>query len=326
MSGPQLVPASADFKDRRGGLIGCGILLILIGGICALFVPLIILAQTMAARAVGGTVDYRMIAPGAAMYGVLAVAFVWLGAGSIMARRWARALLLILSWGWLLVGVVTIGFMTVLLPRVFAAQQPNGQQLSESMRTMVTVMTLGMCAVMFLLLPGVLLLFYRSPHVKATCDARDPVPRWTDACPLPVVALSLMMAFGALSVLPMLLLYHSVMPFFGRLVTGAPATFLLLAMTALWSYLAWATYKLQPRAWWVAVILYGVLIASAILTFWRVDLAEMYRLMGYPEQQIEQIQRSGILDGPYLALICTAIGIPTLGYMIWVKKYFRRPA
>jgi len=34
-------------------------------------------------------------------YALLAVLFVWLGIGSIMARRWARALVLVSSWFWL---------------------------------------------------------------------------------------------------------------------------------------------------------------------------------------------------------------------------------
>ena len=37
--------------------------------------------------------------------------------------------------------------------------------------------------VIYIVIPGVAVLFYRSPHVKHTCEVRDPVERWTDRCP-----------------------------------------------------------------------------------------------------------------------------------------------
>jgi hypothetical protein len=64
--------------------------------------------------------------------------------------------------------------------------------------------------VVFVLLPAIWTYFYRSPHVKATCEARDPVARWTDACPLPVLGFCLWLLFSV----PMLL----VMPISGHCV------------------------------------------------------------------------------------------------------------
>jgi peptidoglycan biosynthesis protein MviN/MurJ (putative lipid II flippase) len=118
MNQPPPVSPIAEFKDRRSGLIGLGILVILVGCVCALLVPLMLLGQAMSAKATGGEPDYRMMIPAAVTYAVMAVAFVWLGIGSIMARRWARALLLILAWGWLVMGVVMVGFMAVFLPKI----------------------------------------------------------------------------------------------------------------------------------------------------------------------------------------------------------------
>ena len=45
--------------------------------------------------------------------------------------------------------------------------------------------------VFFILVPAVWTFFYNSRHVKATGEAPDPVTRWTDACPLPVLAICL---------------------------------------------------------------------------------------------------------------------------------------
>ncbi len=58
----------------------------------------------------------------------------------------------------------------------------------------ITGMVIGMTIfffVFFVLVPAVWMFFYQSRHVKATCEARDPVTRWTDACPLPVLGFCL---------------------------------------------------------------------------------------------------------------------------------------
>ena len=315
---------SPEFKDRRGGLIGFGILLIIVGCVCALFVPLMLFGQTMAARTTGAAADYRTILPAVAMYGGLAVLFVWLGIGSIKARRWARALVLILAWMWLLTGVISVGFMIAFLPRMLAAPPPGGPPMAAGVQAVVMVVMVGFMSVCFIVVPGLLVLFYRNPHVQATCEAHDPVTRWTDACPLPVLGLSLVLGCGAVSMLPMLVAYHNVAPCFGRFVTGVPGAGIILGMIALWSYCAWATYRLKPVGWWAIVIGFSLMMVSALLTFARVDLMEMYRLAGYPEQQIKQIQQLNFFTGRNMAL-CMAFGaLPCFGYLVWVKKYFRQ--
>jgi MFS family permease len=320
------ISSVADFKDRHGGLIGFGILVIIVGCICALFVPFMFFGLTMSSKATGRAADFRTVMPVVVMYDALAVMFIWLGIGSIMTRRWARALLLILAWVWLLTGVIMIGVMAIVLPMAFAHSPPGGQSLPEGTRIVMVIFMLGFMSVAFLILPGLLVLFYRSRHVKATCEARDPVVRWTDACPLPVLALSLMLGFGVLSMLPIMLLYHGVIPFFGRFVSGVPGTTLLLVMLTLWCYCAWATYKLKLAGWWITFIGFGVLMVSVLITFARADLMDMYRLMGYPQQQIELMQQYNFLTGRnmvWMMLICMA---PYLGLLLWVKRYFRRPA
>ena len=50
--------------------------------------------------------NVQTMIPGIVLYFVLAVALVWLGVGSIRARRWAWTLTVVLSWMWLIMGVV----------------------------------------------------------------------------------------------------------------------------------------------------------------------------------------------------------------------------
>jgi len=319
------VPPVPQFKDRRGGLIAFGILLIVGGCFCALFVPMTLLGPAMAARETGVAPDYRMVIPGALMYGVLAVAFVWLGIGSIKARRWARALTLILAWLWLVTGVISIGIMIVILPQALANPPPGGQALPEAARIMATIVAVAVTGVLFVLLPGVLVFFYGSRHVKATCEARDPVRRWTDACPLPVLALSLVLAYSVVMWIPtFLVLQRSVVPFFGRLLSGAPGTAVIVTLMALWGYSAWATYRLKPAGWWVVVTTLAVMTVSSLLTFSRVDVIEMYRLMEVSEEQIQQFEQYGFFQGRSMLLVVALSALPVFGYLLYVKKFFRR--
>jgi hypothetical protein len=323
MNVPSDSPIPTPFNDRRTGLVLFGVLEILLGGLCLLLVLLMFFGQAMQSRATGVAPAYRFVLPAAAMYGIMAVVFVWLGIGSIQARRWARALSLILSWSWLVVGLITVVFLMVLLPRTLAASAPPGANLPAGAQWAIMVVTLGIVSVMFVILPGSLLLFYRSPHVKATCEARDPVVRWTEACPLPVLALCLWLGFGAVSLLLMGVVYGGGLPCFGILISGVPGMVLSLGLAGLWAYLAWSSFHLQARAWWLTTGLLVLFGCSAWITFSRVDLLEMYRLMGYPEAQIEQMRRFNFFSGPAFAWWSLSAVLPMLGYLLWIKRFFR---
>jgi hypothetical protein len=63
---------------------------------------------------------------------------------------------------------------------------------------------------------------------------------------------------------------------------------------------------------------------SSFLTFPRHDVLEMYRLMGYPEAQIEQIQKSGLLIGNRMTWLMAFSVLPFLGYLLFIRKFLRR--
>ncbi len=67
--------------------------------------------------------------PGVVMYGAMAILCVWLGIGSMMACRWARALLLVGAWLGLILGIVIVVTMLVILPPILKSalsQQGSG--------------------------------------------------------------------------------------------------------------------------------------------------------------------------------------------------------
>src|SRR5258707_10310422 len=100
---PITPPPLPDFKDRGTGLIVFGIFEILIGFFCLLLVGLMMFLQHLPKPPGTPEMDFRTMIPSFIIYGALAIGFVWLGIGSIQARRWARDLLLVGSAGWLAV-------------------------------------------------------------------------------------------------------------------------------------------------------------------------------------------------------------------------------
>jgi hypothetical protein len=115
---PGADPTPPAYKNRSGGLIVFGVLTILLGALSGLMVPLMLLGQAINARNPNSPpTSLAMLLPVLLMYGGLAVALIWLGIGSIKARRWARALLLIFAWSWLVMGVITVAVMTVVFPK-----------------------------------------------------------------------------------------------------------------------------------------------------------------------------------------------------------------
>ena len=102
--------------------------------------------------------------------------------------------------------------------------------------------------------PLAAVLFFRSPHVLATCAARDPRPRWTDRCPTAVVALVITSALTAISILPGLLGPRAVVPAFGTLVTGTPARLAQAAFAGALVFSAWSLARMERRGWLVAFV------------------------------------------------------------------------
>jgi hypothetical protein len=313
-------------KDRSTGLMIFGILTVLLGCLAGLLVLLMLSGQAMAAKTTQAPANFATILPAISVYGVLAVALVWLGIGSIQARRWARALLLIFSWSWLVLGVFMLIFMGFFMPKVLANIQstaPNQPAMPPGTISVVMAFMFVFFGIFFVLLPAVWTFFYGNRHVKATCETRDGVIRWTDACPLPVLGLCLWLMFSAPMMLLMPVTGHVVMPFFGMFLTGLPGALFCLAMAALWSYAAWLIYHLKPQGWWLILIAMIVFMASGLATFAQHDMLEMYQLMGYPQAQIDQIQKMGLLTGNHLSWLMTFSVLPFVVYLIFIKKYFR---
>ncbi len=322
MNADQTAPT---FKDRRTVLIVFGIVEILLGALAALLIPLMILGQVLAAHTPEPMPQQslRQLIPAVFIYAVVAAVLIALGIGSCKTRRWAQALSLITGWSWLVIGLLTIVMMMVVLPDILKAANPQSQPVPDAARLMIMVFAILFMSIFFVVIPGVLVLIYSSRHVRATCEARDPTPHWTDACPLPVLGLGLWLAFGALIMLTLPLSTNSVLPLFGKLLSGVGGSLACVVLAAVFGYCAWAIYRLKAIGWWIALITVCIMSVSAWMTFTRIDLPEMYRVMGYSEQQIEMMKQFSFMQWSRMAYFSVSGAVLMLGFLLFVKRHFR---
>jgi hypothetical protein len=180
---------------------------------------------------------------------------------------------------------------------------------------------LGFWLILFVIVPGIFVLFYGGDNVKATCEYHDPHMRWTDKCPLPVLALSLISLYGAASSLGTMLLV-AVYPLFGLLLTGFPAVLMIIIASSLQAWIAWGLYRLKMGAWWgyLAFLVFGGL--SAGLTFGRVGLRSFFELMGYPPQTMAQMEQIIPAMTPAITVTFLVASLFVLGYLVWVRRFF----
>jgi len=82
-----------------------------------------------------------------------------------------------------------VPMMAWLLLRVMSSVPEANQGMPDGMTGIMVSAPIVITAFLFIALPSALVLFYRSRHVKVTCELRDPVRRWIDICPLPSAAL-----------------------------------------------------------------------------------------------------------------------------------------
>jgi len=317
-----------DHKDRSTGLTIFGILTILLGGLCGLFTLLMVVSTLKVRPADAPPANASSLLLALGIYGGLAAGLIWLGIGSTMKRRWARALLLLFSWSWLIMGIPITLITPIFMGKVFANLPPDAKTGKPALPPGVaTGMIIGMTIFFFLffvLVPALWVLFYGSRHVKATCEARDPVTRWTDACPLPVLGFSLWTWLAV----PMMLLWpltgHAAMPCFGMFVTGLPAALFCVVVAAVWGMAGWWLYRLDARGWWLILVAMVLFMVSTLLTYAHHDILELYRLQGYPQAQIDQMQKLGLFTGNRMGWFTLLFTLPFLGFLLFIKKYLRK--
>jgi hypothetical protein len=309
-----------------------GIVQIIVGGLVSLGIPLMLLGALMSRKMGAGSAPIRGYVVPIVSYGLIAVLMITLGIGSIGAKRWAHALSLILSWAWLFVGIMMTIFLTALLPTTFATAfhrasltNPDAPPISTGVLAVILTLIIVLFSIFLVFLPLALLLFYRRKDVAETVRHRDPVERWTDRCPLPVLAASLLFAWAS----PYYLLMSvttPLIPFFGRYLTGLPGILGCLLFAAVDAYLAYSLFRLRIVGWWIALGALTLRAVSAVVTYARGDLLQAYARMGWKDAQLQVMNASPMFRSHMILWWSVGFLLAFLAYMIWIKRYFRPAA
>ena len=279
MTSDHIPPQTAGMhRNRSVGLIIFGAAEILIGLVCAALIPL-----TLVVTALSPMMEGALVLSSLTLYGIGAAIFITLGVGSSRARCWAQALSLSLSWVWLLTGVCSLVFLWWILPDLWL-DLGSGSGLDAGDAKLIAVGLNLFFGVIYVVLPGAFVLFYRSPDVIATCKSSDPNPGWADRCPQRLLALAVAYGIGGLSVISAPS-YGYAFPLFGLLLSGAAGAACWALVLLLSGVLAWGTARRQAWAWWTGMAAGAAAGLSSAITFAGIDPDELFEIEGLPSEQ-----------------------------------------
>ncbi|HVW21841.1 MAG TPA: hypothetical protein VHC86_11565 [Opitutaceae bacterium] len=309
---------SDGHRDRSGGLVALGVLEIAGGCLCLALAALFVIVELAQARS-GQTHSHRSHQPGIFTILGLAVIQIWLGAGSIQARRWARALWVCVCGITVATGVMGLATVPALLTAIEGALAADRAPLPPAALLVVKVATVAALAVFLVAIPSLLFAFYRSPHVRRTCELRDPAPSWTDRCPLPVLALGLYCLFMGWSMLTWAML-GGVFPWFGSYLTGPVGAAADLLGCGLWVLIAWRVYRLGRDGWWLALAWAALAALSAALTVGHGDFSRVVAAEGLDARAAQAAGR--LAASPTLRWAQLSHLLPLFLWIAWVRRYF----
>jgi hypothetical protein len=314
------IPATPDYRDCPSGLDLSGIFEVLLGFLCALAIPFLFFAQTIASRRPDAAPAPPTFIPLMTVYALMAVAFIWHGFGSILARRRAPAILSCLAGVALCAGLMGEAWVALTPPHLGAAMaQLNPPAPPAAAFLVVKIMMAVVILAIFVLIPGALLLFSRNPRVNCGGEASYAMEEWTDRCPLPVLALSLAMAFFGIGILGLLGGLHGFAPF-GVFVSGGPRYFLPSILAALLLYLALGLFRLQIQAWWIALGMQLIFAIYGAVMFSRGNFAALYLKFGLDPRTAAAAGQ--LLRLPAFKWLIPISIVPWLMWLLCIRLYF----
>ena len=332
-------PRRLPFKDRRTSLKVMGVLLIVFGAVSACFGGLTPLGMWMSTRVVppappGASatppvtqvelVDYRTMAMAGGFYLVAAALMIWVGVGSLRVRRWARPVMLVLCWSWLITGAVSFVHMVLygasVREMMSASMPPNSPPPPRFVEQIVATVTGAVSFLLLVVMPAVLTWLYQRRGVRETLEYFNQRHAWTDRCPTTVLAVATWLCVLAMGCAVYAI--YAVLPVYGHFVTGPPAVAGMVAFAALFAWLAYGVYRLRPAAWWASALASVLWTGSVVWTFTRLGYHEFYRQAGYSPRQIDLMMRfSGQWEDSTVWIMSLWV-IVLLGCLLYVRKYF----
>ena len=308
---------NADYRDRSLILAVIGVLLLAVGIVAAFLGPAEMYCFYLFSE--GGRFHYEGFGFGSFMFGLIAsqiigyyliaVFLIPLGYGHLKVRRWARTLSLASLWFWLIAGLPLIAAFVVTL---VVSKDPS------AITMLIVVPLLGLS---YLVIPGLLIWFYRSKSIRSTFETKDPNSYWIERLPVAVLVLCLSYFFYII-VLHVSIFFNGIFPLFKVLLFDLQGILLADLSIMLLVCLIWGTLKLKPWAWWGSLVYFGFLTLSSVLAFSKNGFSDIYTRMNFAPIEIKSFQKIPFQDFHFTGLV----GIPlllTLGMIIYSKRHFK---
>jgi hypothetical protein len=196
--------AARQYKDRRTWLVLFGVVELLIATFLGFMAALMMaLPRIAGSRPLPPVLPHGFWFAMAATYLLGGLLFVAGGIGSILAKNWARLLMLFLSWCWLVLGIfAAIGqiFALIVGHGVTTAQVEN-QQLSPQLIHVVQVFTSIFILIVFVVVPLTFIIFYTRKSVKATCQRTMSIAQREQVVPTAIWVLVVLLGLRVLGLL-----------------------------------------------------------------------------------------------------------------------------
>ncbi len=330
------------FTDMRPLLTVMGILSILGGVSCACLGGFYGLFFPFAMTQEGGSPEMeelrQQMGLGAGMNGVMlgfglmllfmAIGLIWLGIGSIRARKWARDLHF--SLGWLIAGVVAASALgyAFFIPSMLSAMQPppgtgtgSGSPMGAGFNV-IMIVSLIVGFGMYLAPAVFLIIVYGLKNVRLTVQHFDQSSPWTDRVAIPVQIWWLLLVWMAVSLVAMA-------PTYGPFIVNvglAGTTFEAAAAMAITALLCGAVARgiMTRRSWgWLGSMALALLfLGLGAYSYVTADLGNAYKEMGMPEEQIDMMRQMYGENLGAIWLPMGMLGLASLIYLLVVRRHW----
>ena len=304
-------------RDRTVGLLLFGMFEVALGILS--FSLAMLLLVTVSSTGLGGMKPSHFWMSMGILF-CLTVWFILMGLGSMKARRWARALVLVGAWVTILLGTFALALMLYVIPEIYnVLVDLGGVDQHVAMGWLYfAVFSLLLLEVVF---PLVAIGFYSLAGVQATCERKNPEDSWTDRYPLPLLAMGFISVLGSLSIIVGSSANYVVF-LFGRIFSGPTGMLVVALLSGACAYVGWGAFKRNKHAWWGA---YGIVLITSIstmLTFAELDMKNLYTHMNYNAEQIERLMRIDLINPAGLTFASCIWGVMACIYLVWIRDCF----
>ncbi|MHB1156012.1 MAG: hypothetical protein ACYC26_04145 [Phycisphaerales bacterium] len=338
-------PLNALPPRRSSLLLAAGIVQLILGVLCVAMslMMLVVLSppyQRMLEEQEAAAPASSGVLMGFAVYALLAVLLMWTGVGALKSHRWVPPVMLCVSWGGLVGGIIAMVSMFLMFPAMLDATQqqmqeemarqaarshtPMPPEQFQGMMRVILAVTMAITSLIYVVLPAFFVWLYSRPAVRRSCEIFDPRRRWTDRCPTPAIGvalLALMMSFAGVSIV-----FAGVAPAYTTLISGLPARILGGALIAAGLFCAKASIQLRPIGWWGCLILMLVLQGAYLVFNTTQNAMDYYRAMGLNARQLKMVSRMyevhPTLFWPLIAFWLLA----GVGFLLWARRFVRPSA